>query len=136
MPLDPKKLEECRRIARAELPAIHGALVQQLIDEVERLRGEVVPVRDGNEPPKWVQITVRAETAEERHRIAERIRDLEAKQWPAVESYDPVADVATIHGVKYSGELFRHLGLGPVGSAIRIVSRDDGVVTLKKLDEV
>jgi len=46
-------------------------------------------------------------------------------------SYDRVADVMTIEGVKYSGELLRQLGVIPVGSLIRVVGRQDGVLTLR-----
>jgi hypothetical protein len=44
--------------------------------------------------------------------------------------YDPFADVLTIEGVKYAGEVFRGLGLTPPGKWVRIVDRRDGVVTL------
>lgn len=38
----------------------------------------------------------------------------------------------TIHGVRYSLEIFEHLGLGPIGSWLRIVKREDGVVTCER----
>ena len=44
-------------------------------------------------------------------------------------------DVVTIYGIKYSGDLFRGLGLEtPVGKAFRIVKREDGVVTIETVD--
>lgn len=42
----------------------------------------------------------------------------------------------TIFGISYDIELFRHLGLGPVGSVIKILKREDGVVTLQRLYDV
>jgi len=42
----------------------------------------------------------------------------------------------TIEGVKYSGGLLRGLGIIPVGKLIRIIAREDGVLTLRVvLDE-
>ena len=47
-------------------------------------------------------------------------------------SYDEARDVLTIEGIRYSGELFRGIGLEtPVGAWIQIVKREDGVVTLR-----
>jgi hypothetical protein len=46
-------------------------------------------------------------------------------------SYDERTDSITIEGVKYHGDLFRKLGIAPVGSLIEIVAREDGVLTLK-----
>jgi hypothetical protein len=43
------------------------------------------------------------------------------------------ARILTLYGIRYAIELFEHIGVGPVGSCIEIVSRDDGVVTLKRL---
>lgn len=45
-------------------------------------------------------------------------------------SYDDQTDTLTVSGVKYAGELFRALGFGPVDSWIKIVKRDDGVLTI------
>lgn len=44
--------------------------------------------------------------------------------------------VLTIYGIRYAIELFEHLGIAPIGSRIEIVSREDGVVTLRKLPAV
>ena len=40
--------------------------------------------------------------------------------------------IITIHGIRYSMEIFAHLGLGELGSWIRIVRREDGVVTCER----
>lgn len=40
-----------------------------------------------------------------------------------------------IYGVRYSMAIFQHLGLGPVGSIIKIVGRDGDSVALQKLDD-
>lgn len=45
-------------------------------------------------------------------------------------SYDEVTDVIEIEGVKYCGEYFRNLGVLPLGTNVRIVSREDGVLTV------
>lgn len=43
--------------------------------------------------------------------------------------------ILTLYGVKYAIELFEHLGVGPIGSRIEIVSREDGAVTVKRLPD-
>lgn len=45
---------------------------------------------------------------------------------------DDAADVITIYGIRYSGELFRGLGfdLRP-GRSFRILKRENGVVTIR-----
>lgn len=40
--------------------------------------------------------------------------------------------VITVYGVRYALEIFEHLGLGPIGSWVRIVKREDGVVTCER----
>ena len=44
--------------------------------------------------------------------------------------YDPADHILTIYGVKYSGDLFSGLGLGPVGMSFTILAREDGSLTL------
>ena len=44
--------------------------------------------------------------------------------------YDQVGHILTIYGVKYSGDLFSGLGLGPVGMSFTILAREDGALTL------
>jgi hypothetical protein len=44
--------------------------------------------------------------------------------------YDPADHIVTIYGVKYSGDLFSGLGLGPVGMSFTILAREDGALTL------
>lgn len=44
--------------------------------------------------------------------------------------------VITIFGVRYDIELFRHLGIGPIGSRIELINRTgDGTVTLRRLPD-
>jgi hypothetical protein len=52
--------------------------------------------------------------------------------------YDFETDVVTIEGIRYAGGLFRGLGIGGLepGTALRIVNRDDGVLTVEQLREV
>ena len=52
-------------------------------------------------------------------------------------SYDVGNDVLTVEDIKYSGSLFRTLGLGPTpaGRWIRITSKKDGVVTVQERTE-
>jgi hypothetical protein len=50
-------------------------------------------------------------------------------------SYDEDNDVLTIEGVKYAGDIFRTLGLAPVGTTIRIEGREDGVVAVRRIDD-
>lgn len=40
--------------------------------------------------------------------------------------------IITIFGIRYSMEIFRHLGLGELGSWIQIVRRENGVVTCER----
>lgn len=51
-------------------------------------------------------------------------------------AYDDATDVLTIDGMRYSGELFRMFasnGLA-LNEWMAITSRDDGVITLRKMD--
>lgn len=51
--------------------------------------------------------------------------------------YDSVADIFTIYGMKYSGELFRQFATEmPIGISFRIVKRENGQVTLERVSEV
>jgi hypothetical protein len=45
---------------------------------------------------------------------------------------DLESHVITLYGVRYALELFEHIGVGPVGTWLRIVKREDGVVTLER----
>lgn len=46
--------------------------------------------------------------------------------------YDTYSDVLTIDGVKYRGEIFRTLGIAPLGTWIRINERNKyGTITLQ-----
>lgn len=48
--------------------------------------------------------------------------------------YDTQTDVLTIEGVKYAGDVFRNLGIAPLGAIFRLVNRrEDGVITLSVL---
>lgn len=48
--------------------------------------------------------------------------------------YDPPTDVLQIHGYKYSGELFRGLGLGlRIGEWFRVVDRANNVLSIERL---
>lgn len=44
---------------------------------------------------------------------------------------DEVTDTITLYGVRYSRKVFRTLGLGPIGTLLRMEKRDDGIVTLR-----
>lgn len=46
-------------------------------------------------------------------------------------SFDPWSDVLTVEGIRYAGELFRALAVLPVGTTVRIVDRQGGVLTLE-----
>lgn len=48
---------------------------------------------------------------------------------------DEDRDLVTIEGIRYSRELFRSLGIAPVGAVLRIESREDGVLTVTRLPE-
>lgn len=45
-------------------------------------------------------------------------------------SYDRTSDVLMIDGVRYAGDLFRTMGIGPTGRPIIVTRKEDGVVTL------
>jgi hypothetical protein len=45
-------------------------------------------------------------------------------------AYDATTDVVTIEGIRYAGELFRGIGIGPTERWFKIVKREDGLVTL------
>ena len=44
---------------------------------------------------------------------------------------DTESRVLTIYGIRYTFELFQHLGAGPLGHWMRIIRREDGVVTIE-----
>lgn len=48
--------------------------------------------------------------------------------------YDAFTDILTIEGVKYSGELFRALGVDGLATDcwFRIVSREDGILSIAR----
>lgn len=47
-------------------------------------------------------------------------------------SYDVIGDVLTIDGIRYAADIFRGLGILPVGTWVRIVDRPgDGTLTLE-----
>ncbi len=54
------------------------------------------------------------------------------EDWLRLEDYD---HVLVIYGVRYAREIFEHLGLGPVGSVVKIVQRKDGVLTLERVEQ-
>ncbi len=39
-------------------------------------------------------------------------------------------ETITIYGVVYARHVFRTLGLGPIGSLLRLEKREDGVITI------
>ncbi len=45
--------------------------------------------------------------------------------------YDELRDEVEIEGVRYAGDVFRYMGLAPVGSHLQIIGRADGVVSIK-----
>lgn len=53
---------------------------------------------------------------------------------PATVSLSEDGKIVTIFGIRYDMELFRHLAVGPIGSRVEIIGRDDGVVSLKHLE--
>ena len=56
----------------------------------------------------------------------------------AVGEYDPYLDVIEIEGTRYHGSLFRELGCGfpaMVGQTIRIDKKENGLVTVTRLEE-
>lgn len=48
-------------------------------------------------------------------------------------SYDPVHQVWTIHGIKYTDELFQMWAAIPIDSLLRVKSRADGVLALERV---
>lgn len=49
------------------------------------------------------------------------------------ERFDPERNEITLWGVRYSCDLFQHLGVAPVGALVRIEKRDGEVLTLRLL---
>lgn len=49
--------------------------------------------------------------------------------------YDTENDVLVIEGVKYAADVFRTLGIAPVGALFRLIERrEDGVIALNILE--
>lgn len=52
-------------------------------------------------------------------------------------NYDEDTDVMEIHGIEYSGEVFRQLGeFLPIDTPFKLVKREDGVLTIFKFPEL
>lgn len=49
--------------------------------------------------------------------------------------YDPQKDVYTLHRVRISGHLIRFLAAEPLNRTVKILSRADGVITVKEVAE-
>jgi hypothetical protein len=50
-------------------------------------------------------------------------------------SIDTTAETISIEGINYSFDLFRWFGHGALGQAVRVVAREDGVITLQEVKE-
>jgi hypothetical protein len=48
--------------------------------------------------------------------------------------YDVNSDTYEFFGIRYHSDLFRTLGLGAIGTVLRIIKREDGVVTLETVE--
>lgn len=45
-------------------------------------------------------------------------------------------EIIEICGIRYDMQIFQHIGLGPIGSRIELISRpDDGTVTIRRLPD-
>ena len=55
------------------------------------------------------------------------------QQTPLQVSYDAAQDVLTVEGHRYAGEFFRNFATLPLDRPMRIVNRQDGVVTVEEL---
>lgn len=53
------------------------------------------------------------------------------------DTYDAIANVYTINGIRYHGSMFCELGIDgmPIGSTFMLIERKDGVVTIVKMDK-
>jgi hypothetical protein len=50
-------------------------------------------------------------------------------------SYDELADIMEIEGIRYSGELFRQFGrVMPLHTPLKIISRHDGVLVVAQIE--
>ena len=65
------------------------------------------------------------------------MKTMRSRLKPLRYNYNVNDDVLTVEDVKYSGSLFRTLGLGatPMGRWIRITDKVDGVVTIQERTE-
>lgn len=52
-----------------------------------------------------------------------------------VHRYSQANDVLEVEGVRYAGELFRGLGVLPLNTFVKLVAREDGVLTLQTIPE-
>jgi hypothetical protein len=75
----------------------------------------------------------RKDTAKHIAELGAALKILEAAEAMSM-SADPPHFI-TICGIRYAFGLFDHLGFGPEGTVLRIGKRDDGVVTLYKIEE-
>jgi len=72
--------------------------------------------------------------------ISQMMSDLQAGASPVDPSQDIVidwvADTARIFGIRYSLEIFRTWATAPLGTALEIVGREDGTLTVRRADEL
>lgn len=50
-------------------------------------------------------------------------------------AYDAQQDVFTIDGIRFAGAVFHWFGFGPVGQTVKLLSREDGLIVLQKIQE-
>lgn len=135
-----RKAEE-KRIAdeRATFEAEKAAFAKQQADAAEAARVAALPVEtvvthlDGGDD-KHLRVMVDREELPG----VEVVEEVAVKNAPLEFSYSGVAtDILTIEGIKYAGEMFRQLGgMLPIHSMFELVAREDGVLTVRALQQV
>lgn len=53
--------------------------------------------------------------------------------YPKLSCYDPLTNIYTINGVRYSGYIFSSLGFMKYNQLFMLIERKDGVITIKEI---
>lgn len=126
-----ERIEEANRAQMAELIDV-VEVTEVPVDPAPRdeshLRTMVDRQAAETASPVWVGVDTAAEGADQAVECTIPM--------PLSFAYDEIADVLTVEGIQYAGEIFRQLGgMMEVGQQFTLVARDDGVVTIYKADQ-
>ena len=127
--------EKFERLVVTEVPSAVGAPLDQVNLQIVRSSALAQPVGefegyvDGEPSVAWFDRTRMPEVGDKLYAGAAPAAGTALPDWI---SYDAGEDALTMHDIVYSAELFRTLGIAPVGESFTIVARNNGVLVLSR----